>query len=121
MRYNHVRGIRHVIKAFGFSMAGFRDALRYEEAFRIELALAVVLAPLAIWLGHSGVQRALMVGSLMLVLITELMNSAVEATVDRISPDDHDLARRAKDIGSAAVFVALAAVPVTWTFVLVEA
>lgn len=121
MRYNHVRGVSHVIKAFGFSMAGFRDALRYEEAFRIELTLFVVLAPVALWLGHSGVDRALMVGSLLLVLITELMNSAVEATVDRISEDDHDLARRAKDIGSAAVFVSLVSVPVVWSLVLFDA
>lgn len=120
MRYNHVRGVSHVIKAFGFSMAGFRDALRYEEAFRIELTLFVVLAPIALWLGETGVERALMIGSLLLVLITELMNSAVEATVDRISEDDHDLARRAKDIGSAAVFVSLTAVPVTWLLILVD-
>jgi diacylglycerol kinase (ATP) len=118
MRYNHVRGLKHVIKAFGFSIAGFRAALRYEEAFRLELILFGVLAPASIWLGDSIMEQVMLLGSLFLVLITELMNSAVEAAVDRISEEHHDLAGRAKDLGSAAVFVALVNVVVIWGIVL---
>ena len=85
----------------------------------LELALFVVLAPLGIWLGQSGVERALLVGSLMLVLIVELLNSAVEALVDRIGSERHELSGVAKDLGSAAVFVALVLVVVVWSLVLI--
>jgi diacylglycerol kinase (ATP) len=81
--------------------------------------LAAVLVPLGLWLGQTGVERALLVGSVLLVLIVELLNSAVEATVDRVSLDDHSLAKRAKDIGSAAVMLSLANVGVIWLLVLV--
>ena len=112
-------GLAHFVSAFGWSMAGFRAALG-EAAFRQELALFVVLAPLAVWLGDSGVERALMVAALMLVLITELLNSAIEFTVDRIGSERHPLSRSAKDLGSAAVFVALVNVPVVWALVLLD-
>jgi diacylglycerol kinase (ATP) len=99
-------------------MSGLRAALRNEAAFRQEAALCVVLTPIALWLGGSGVERALMVGSLALVLVTELLNSAVEAVVDRIGPEHHELSGRAKDIGSAAVFFSLANVVAVWLLVL---
>jgi diacylglycerol kinase (ATP) len=102
----------------GYSMSGLAAAARHEDAFRQELMLAAVLVPLGLWLGQTGVERALLVGSVLLVLIVELLNSAVEATVDRVSLDDHSLAKRAKDIGSAAVMLSLVNVGVVWLLVL---
>ena len=112
------RGVNHVLKAFGYSLKGLRAALRHEEAFRLELIAVVVLLPAALWLGTGGIERALLVGSLLVVLIVELVNSAVEAVVDRVGTESHELAGRAKDIGSAAVFMALVNVAVTWGLVL---
>jgi diacylglycerol kinase (ATP) len=112
-------GWRRLVNATGYSFAGFAAAARHEDAFRQELMLAVVLIPLGLWLGANGVERALLVGSVLLVLIVELLNSAVEATVDRVSLDDHNLAKRAKDIGSAAVMLSLASLAVVWLLVLV--
>lgn len=111
-------GLRRLINATRYSMAGLAAALRHEDAFRQELMLAAVMIPLGLWLGGSGVERALLVGSVLLVLIVELLNSAIEATVDRVSLDDHNLAKRAKDIGSAAVMLALLNVVVVWLLVL---
>jgi diacylglycerol kinase (ATP) len=113
-------GLRRVWNALGYSWSGLRAALRHEDAFRQELLLATVLVPVALWLGPDGVRRALMIGSLLLVLIVELLNSAVEATVDRVSLEHHKLAKRAKDIGSAAVFIALANVLCIWALVLFD-
>jgi diacylglycerol kinase (ATP) len=110
--------LRRIVNAFGYSMSGLAAAYRNEAAFRQEVLLAAVLVPLALFLPASGAGRALMVGSVMLLLVVELLNSAVEATVDRVSLDDHSLAKRAKDIGSAAVMVALVNVPITWALVL---
>ncbi len=107
-------GLTRIIHAFGYSMKGMRAALRYESAFRQEAALFVVLLPAAFWLGQSGLQYILLVGSLLLVLIVELLNSAVEAVVDRIGDEHHELAGRAKDMGSAAVFISLANVCFIW-------
>ena len=112
------RGLRRIVNAFGYSMSGLAAAYRNEAAFRQEVLLAAVLVPLALFLPASGAGRALMVGSVMLLLVVELLNSAVEATVDRVSLDDHSLAKRAKDIGSAAVMIALVNVPITWALVL---
>ena len=111
-------GLRRLRNALGYSLAGLRAAYACEDAFRQEVHLAVVLIPLAFYLPAGGIGRALMVGSVLLVLIVELLNSAIEATVDRISLDHHLLAKRAKDIGSAAVFFALANVAVVWACVL---
>ena len=111
-------GLRRIVNACGYSLSGLRAALRHEDAFRQEVLLALVLVPLALWLGHDGIGRALMVGSVLLVLIVELLNSAVEATVDRVSLEHHDLAKRAKDIGSAAVMIALVNVLLVWGLVL---
>ena len=101
-------------------MRGFAAPSRARLAFRQELILGAVLTPVAIWLGEDGVERALMVGVLLLVLIVELVNSAIEAAVDRVGEEAHDLSRRAKDLGSAAVFVSLIAVPVVWGLVLLD-
>jgi diacylglycerol kinase (ATP) len=111
-------GLRRVWNALFYSMDGFRAAFRHEDAFRQEVLLACLMIPFAVFLPASGVGKALMVGSVLLVLIVELLNSAVEATVDRISLENHLLAKRAKDLGSAAVFVSLVNVVVVWAFVL---
>lgn len=112
------KGFSHVIKAFGYSMQGLKAAWQFEEAFRLELLALVVMLPAALWLGADGVERALLVGSLLLVLIVELINSAIEAVVDRVGVEHHTLAGRAKDIGSAAVFLALLNVTCVWGLVL---
>lgn len=111
-------GIIRVIHAFGYSMQGLGAAFRHEAAFRQELLLCVLLIPVALWLGYDGVERALLIGSLFLVLIVELLNSAVEAVVDRVDNDWNTLSGRAKDIGSAAVFLSLINVAVVWGLVL---
>ena len=111
-------GLTRVINAFFYSMAGLRAAFRDEDAFRQEVVLAALLIPLAFFMPASGVGKALMMASVLLVLIVELLNSAVEALADRISSEKHDLIKKAKDIGSAAVFIALVNVPVVWLLVL---
>ncbi len=112
-------GLTRIIKAGGYSWLGFKAAYRYEAAFRQELFLTLILVPLAFWLGKDGVDYALLVGSLMLVLIAELLNSAVEAVVDRFGGEIHELSGRAKDIASAAVVVALLNVIIIWACVLI--
>jgi len=111
-------GIRRLINAAGYSVQGLAEAARHEDAFRQELLLAAVLIPLALWLGGTALERALMIASVLLVLVVELLNSAVEAAVDRISFENHRLAKRAKDIGSAAVMVALLNVAAIWGLIL---
>ena len=111
-------GLKRLVNATRYSFAGLAAAARHEDAFRQELLLAAVLVPLGLWLGEGGVERALLVGSVLMILVVELLNSAVEATVDRVSLDDHNLAKRAKDLGSAAVMVALACTAAVWLLVL---
>lgn len=111
---NQRRGLRRLIAATGFSLAGLSTAWRSEEAFRIEAVLAIVMLPAAAWLGTTTVERLLLAGSVLLVLIVELLNTAVEYTVDRISTDHNALSGRAKDLGSAAVMLSLALVVLTW-------
>ncbi|NML25679.1 diacylglycerol kinase [Zoogloea dura] len=111
-------GLTRVWNAFHYSMAGLAAAYRNEDAFRQEVWLAAVLLPLALWLPVGAIGKALMIGSVLLVIIVELVNSGLEATVDRISLEHHHLAKRAKDIGSAAVFVALINVVAVWSLVL---
>lgn len=111
-------GLRRIWNAFFYSLDGFKAALKHEHAFRQEMWLAAVLIPLAFFLPASGVGKALMIGSVLLVLIVELLNSAVEAVVDRVSLEQHALAKRAKDIGSAAVMLTLINVGVVWALVL---
>ncbi len=107
-------GWRRVWNALGYSLAGIRSAYRHEEAFRQELWLSACLVPLALCLPVGWLGRAAMIASVLLVLIVELLNSAIEAAVDRISLAQHDLAKRAKDIGSAAVLLSLLNVVVVW-------
>jgi len=116
--YKGRTGFRRIWNAFHYSLAGLAAAYRHEDAFRQEVYLAIVLIPLALLLPATGIGHALMIGSVLLVLIVELINSAVEATVDRISLDNHRLAKRAKDIGSAAVLVSLINVAIIWLLVL---
>jgi diacylglycerol kinase (ATP) len=111
-------GIRRLLNAIVYSLYGFRSAYRHEDAFRQEVLLAVVLIPLAVISPAGGAGKALMIFSVLLVLIVELLNSAIEAAVDRISLDHHRLAKRAKDIGSAAVFLSLVNVAAVWVLVL---
>lgn len=111
-------GLRRVWNALFYSVEGLRAAYRHEDAFRQEVWLAAVLVPLAFFLPASEIGKALMVASVLLVLIVELLNSAIEATVDRVSLENHRLAKRAKDIGSAAVMISLVNVAVVWLLVL---
>lgn len=107
-------GLRRVWNALFYSLDGFRAAFRHEDAFRQETLLAMLLIPAAFFLTGDNLARALMIGSVLLVLVVELVNSAIEATVDRISLESHQLAKRAKDIGSAAVLLSLINVLVIW-------
>ena len=107
-------GVRRVLNALRYSMDGLRAAYTGEDAFRQEILLAAVLIPLALWLPVSGLGKALMIASVLLVLAVELINSAIEAVVDRISLDRHALSKRAKDLGSAAVLLALVNVAAVW-------
>lgn len=111
-------GLKRVWNALFYSIDGMRAAFRHEDAFRQEVFLAVLLVPAALFTSASGLGKALMIAVVLLVLIVELLNSAVEAAVDRISLENHALAKRAKDIGSAAVLLALINVPVVWGLVL---
>jgi len=111
-------GLARIINAAGYSWAGLAAAFRHEDAFRQEVFLALLLIPLAVVLGETGIERALMIGAVLGVLIVELLNSALEAAVDRISLEHHLLIKRAKDMGSAAVMIALVNVAVVWGLVL---
>jgi diacylglycerol kinase (ATP) len=111
-------GLARVWNAFFYSVDGFRAAFQHEDAFRQEVILAAILIPASFFLSQDNLGRALMIGSVMLVLIVELINSAIEATVDRISLEHHRLAKRAKDIGSASVLLSLLLVVVVWGLVL---
>ena len=117
--YKGKTGLRRLINAFGYSLSGLRSAFRHEDAFRQEVAIAAVLIPVAFLLPVAATARAVLLASVFLVLIVELLNTAVEAVVDRISPEDHDLAKRAKDIGSAAVMLSLACMAVMWGVILI--
>ena len=111
-------GIKRIIRAGGYSYKGFVACFRNEAAFRQELALTVVLLPLAVWLGDNAVERALMIGVWLMVPTVELLNSGIEAVVDRISDEHHPLAGRAKDVGSAAVFLAFSNATLVWAVLL---
>ena len=111
-------GLTRLFRAFGNSLKGFVGAFREEAAFRQELALAVVVIPVGIWLGRNGIERVLLIAPMFLVLIVELLNSAIEATVDRIGLERHKLSGLAKDIGSAAVLMSLLLLVVVWILVL---
>ena len=112
------RGLGRFVKAAQYSWLGLRACYVNEEAFRQELVLFFLLAPIGFWLGDTGLEKAILVASLVLVIIVELLNSAIEAVVDRIGTEQHELSGRAKDIGSAAVLMAMLNVVVCWTFIL---
>jgi len=112
------RGLTRVLRALTASLQGLGGAFREEAAFRQELALAALVIPLGLWLGHSGVERALLIAPMLLILIVELLNSAIEATVDRIGFERHALAGLAKDIGSAAVLMSFVLLTAVWLLVL---
>lgn len=107
-------GLGRVLKAFKCSMQGFSAAIKHESAFRQELVLVVILLPISFFIATSGVQLALLIGVLIILLLAEIINSAIEAIVDRISLEHHELSGRAKDLGSSAVFLALMLCIVTW-------
>jgi len=114
------RGLKRVLAACGNSWGGFVGAWREEEAFRQECLLALILIPAGLWLGGSGIARALLVAPVLLILIVELLNSAVEAAIDRIGAERHALSGLAKDLGSAAVFVSFVLLVATWALVLLD-
>lgn len=112
-------GLTHLLHSTRYSLKGLKAAFVNEAAFRQEVALCLILFPAAFWLGQTPVERLLLIGCCVLVLITELINSAIEAVVDRIGPEFHELSGRAKDIGSAAVFIALLFAGLTWGSILI--
>jgi diacylglycerol kinase (ATP) len=114
-------GVIRIVHAFFNSVSGLEDAWRNESAFRQEILLAVFLVPIACLSPVTAVERALLIGSLLLVMIVELLNTSVEAAIDRISFDRHSLSKRAKDIGSAAVFLTLVLLAVVWGLILPHA
>ncbi len=113
-------GLIRIIHAWGYSMKGLRAAFIHESAFRQETLLAVLLLPLAFWLGGNTIEYILLAGSVLLVLVVELLNSAIEAVVDRIGDEHHELSGRAKDIGSAAVLISLCLTGLVWGLILFE-
>ncbi|MCL2525391.1 MAG: diacylglycerol kinase [Betaproteobacteria bacterium] len=112
------KGLRRLWNALGYSRDGILAAWRHEAAFREEILLAAVTLPLAVILGRDGIERALLIGSILLILIVEILNSALEAIVDKASPEKHELAKRAKDMGSAAVLFSLINAAAVWICVL---
>lgn len=112
--------IARIFKAFGYSMSGFRIALKDEASFRTDCIIAVVLFPVALWLGESGLERALLISSLIFLMFSEMVNTAVERAVDRVSTDYHPMTGAAKDLGSACVFLALLNGAVVWGLILFD-
>lgn len=113
-------GLSRILSAFGYSAQGFRAAWRHEEAFRQELFLVLVSLPFAIWLGRTAIEHALLIGSLLVLLIVELLNSAIEAAIDRHGDELHELSGRAKDMGSAAVFMSVLMIAVVWGIIVYD-
>ncbi len=113
-------GIRRILRATKFSAQGLAQAWQHEAAFRQELVLVLLLAPVAAWLGQTALERAVLIGCCLIVLIVELINSAIEAAIDRHGDEHHELSGRAKDMGSAAVFVSLLLVAVVWGLIAAE-
>ena len=112
------RGPRQIWRAFQWSMKGLRAAWQHEASFRLETYLCVILFPLGMWLGQGAIEKAILCGSLLLVLSAEMLNSAIEAIVDKASPEFHELAGRAKDMGSAAVLLLMFNVLLCWVLIL---
>jgi diacylglycerol kinase (ATP) len=119
MAYQNATGWRRIVNAFGYSMKGLKACYELEEAFRQEVLMLIPAVPLGLWLGETPVERALLVGSLLIVPIVELLNSAIEANVDRVGLERHELAKRAKDIASAAVFTSILLATTIWALILI--
>jgi diacylglycerol kinase (ATP) len=118
-QFGHLpRGPARTLKALGWSLQGLRAAWLHESSFRLEVVLSAVLIPLALLLGNTGLERAVLIISVLMVLALELLNSAVEAVIERYGPERHELAGRAKDMGSAAVFVGLVGTAAVWLLIL---
>ncbi len=113
------KGITRLINATSFSLQGLKAAFQNEEAFRQEVYLSLFLIPIGLWLGNSGIERAMLIGALLFVMVTELVNSGLEAVVDRFGGEIHELSGRAKDIGSAAVLIALVNAVIVWVLILI--
>lgn len=111
-------GIKRIRNAFVYSWQGFKAAFKYEEAFRQETFILLIAVPLALWLGGTGLEKALLIGSVLFLMIVELLNSAIEAVVDRAGSDWNELAGRAKDMGSAAVLLATLNALLIWAFII---
>lgn len=116
----NTRGIRRIINAFRYTFAGFKAAWVNEEAFRQEIIIAIFVIPLGIWLGSSAMERAVLIGIYFIIPLTELLNSAIEAVVDRMGQERHELSGRAKDLGSAAVFLSICIVLIVWMIIAYE-
>ncbi|MFK5950289.1 MAG: diacylglycerol kinase [Methylococcales bacterium] len=119
MTYYNEKGLKRFINAIFFSFAGFKATWIHEEAFRQEVLAFIIAVPLAFWLTNNNIERVLLIASVVLVMIVELLNSAVEAVVDRVGVEYHELAGRAKDIGSAAVMLSIMLAIATWILILV--
>ncbi|MBE2896862.1 diacylglycerol kinase [Pasteurellaceae bacterium HPA106] len=117
--YKH-KGLTHLVKATQYSWQGLSYAAHHETAFRHELLAAVILIPLAFWIAQSAVELVLLIGSVLLVMLVEMLNSAVECAIDRIGLEHHELSGRGKDYGSAAVFIAMVITVVTWLAILID-
>ena len=118
MTYYSEKGLKRFINAIVFSFAGFKATWKHEEAFRQEVLAFIVAVPLAIWLAENNMEVVLLIASVVLVMVVELLNSAIEAIVDRIGVEYHELAGRAKDIGSAAVMLTIMLAIATWLLIL---
>ena len=112
--------LSHIINAFRYTFAGLQSAWKNELAFRGEVVVVAIMLPLGLWLGRSAAERALLIASLLLILLTELVNSALEAVVDRIGPERHELSKRAKDLGSAAAFVSMVTAALVWIIIIID-
>jgi diacylglycerol kinase (ATP) len=114
------RGIKRLLNAFRYTIAGFNAAWIHEEAFRQEIILAVLIVPLGMWLGNTGTQKAILIGIYFIIPFAELLNSAIEVIIDRIGQERHSLSGRAKDLGSAAVFLSICIVLIFWVLIICE-
>lgn len=119
MAYYNEKGVKRFINAIRFSFAGFKASWVHEEAFRQEVVSFIIAVPMAFWLTDNKIERVLLIASVVLVMVVELLNSAIEAVVDRIGSEYHELAGRAKDIGSAAVMLSIMLAIATWLLILV--
>ena len=118
MAFYHEKGTKRLINAVLFSITGFKSTWKYEEAFRQEIIVTVFLIPVALWASENYIEKILLIGSMVLVLIVEILNSAIEAVVDRSGDEFHELAGRAKDMGSAAVMLTILTAIITWLAIL---